>query len=89
MISTKTEFVRCVYMLLANSKGYSIPRAVEIAYLLLDETRVAPRTKERLLLLLDALDSGRMTPREFVRELFKEYPTPSEKVKILRIKICK
>jgi len=66
MISTKTEFVRCVYMLLANSKGYSIPRAVEIAYLLLDETRVASRTKERLLLLLDALDSGRMTPREFV-----------------------
>jgi hypothetical protein len=88
MVLTKTEFVRCVYMLLANSKEYSIPRAVEIAYSLLDETRVAPRTKERLLLLLDALDSGRMTPREFVRELFKEYPTPSEKVKILRIKIC-
>jgi hypothetical protein len=88
MVLTKTEFVRCVYLLLANSRKYSIPQAIRISYMLLDETRVVPGTKERLLLLLDALDSGKITPREFAKKLFMEYPPPSEKVKILSLKIC-
>jgi hypothetical protein len=85
---TKTQFIRCVYLLLANSRKYSIPQAIRISYLLLDRTRVSVRTKERLLVLLDELDSGKITPREFAGKLFKEYPQPSEKVKILKLKIC-
>ena len=88
MVLTKTEFVRCVYLLLANSRKYSIPQAIRISYMLLDRTKAVPRTKERLLLLLDELDSGKITPREFVKKLFMEYPPPSEKVKILSLKIC-
>jgi hypothetical protein len=85
---TKTQFIRCVFLLLANSRKYSIPQAVRIAYILLDRTRAVPRTKERLLVLLDELDSGKITPREFAKKLFKEYPPPSRKVKILSLKIC-
>jgi len=85
---TKTQFIRCVYLLLANSRKYSIPQAIRISYILLDRTRVSARTKERLLVLLDELDSGKITPREFAGKLFKEYPQPSEKVKILKLKIC-
>ena len=85
---TKTQFVRCVYLLLANSKKYSIPQAVRIAYLLLDRTKAVPRTKERILILLDELDSGKITPREFAKKLFLEYPPPSKKVKVLSLKIC-
>ena len=88
MALTKTQFIRCVFLLLANSRKYSIPQAVRIAYILLDRTRVAPRTKERLLVLLDELDSGKITPREFAKRLFMEYPPPSKKVKILSLKIC-
>ncbi len=76
---TKTQFIRCVYLLLANSRKYSIPQAIRIAYLLLDRTRVSTKTKERLLVLLDELDSGRITPREFAGKLFSEYPQPSKK----------
>jgi hypothetical protein len=85
---TKTQFIRCVYLLLANSRKYSIPQAIRIAYLLLDRTRVSTKTKERLLVLLDELDSGKITPREFARKLFMEYPQPSKNVKILKLKIC-
>jgi len=85
---TKTQFIRCVYLLLSNSRKYSIPQAIRIAYLLLDRTRVSPKTKERLIVLLDELDSGKITPREFARKLFMEYPQPSKKVKILKLKIC-
>jgi len=85
---TKTQFIRCVYLLLANSRKYSIPQAIRIAYMLLDQTRAVPRTKERLLILLDELDSGKITPREFARKLFMEYPRPTKKVKILRLKLC-
>ena len=88
MVLTKTQFVRCVYLLLANSRKYSIPQAIRIAYMLLDRTRAVPRTKERLLLLLDELDSGKVTPREFAKKLFREYPPPSRKVKVLSLKIC-
>ena len=88
MVLTKTEFVRCVYLLLANSRKYSIPQAIRISYMLLDKTKVVPGTKERLLLLLDALDSEKITPREFAKKLFMEYPPPGEKVKILSLKIC-
>jgi len=56
--------------------------------MLLDQTRVVPKTKERLLILLDELDSGKITPREFVKRLFTEYPPPSKKVKVLNLKIC-
>jgi hypothetical protein len=56
--------------------------------MLLDRTKAVPRTKERLLLLLDELDSGKITPREFAKKLFKEYPPPSKKVKVLSLKIC-
>jgi hypothetical protein len=56
--------------------------------MLLDRTKAVPRTKERLLILLDELDSGKITPREFVKKLFKEYPPPSRKVKVLKLKIC-
>jgi hypothetical protein len=66
----------------------SIPQAIRIAYLLLDRTRVSPKTKERLIVLLDELDSGKITPREFARKLFMEYPQPSKKVKILKLRIC-
>jgi len=85
---TKTQFIRCVYLLLANSRKYSIPQAIRIAYLLLDRTRVAPKTKERLLVLLDEFDSGKITPREFARNLFMEYPQPSKNVKVLSLKMC-
>lgn len=85
---TKTQFIRCVFLLLANSKKYTISQAIMIAYRLLDRTRISERTKERLLMLLDALESGRITPREFAVQLSLEYPKPSEKVKILRVKIC-
>jgi len=85
---TKTQFIRCVYLLLANSRKYSITQAIRIAYLLLDRTRVSPKTKERLLVLLDELDSGRVTPREFAKKFFMEYPQPSKKVKVLKLKIC-
>ena len=85
---TKTQFVRCVYLLLANSKKYSIPQAIRIAYLLLDRTKAVPRTKERILILLDELDSGKITPREFAKKLFLEYPPPSKKIKVLSLKIC-
>jgi hypothetical protein len=88
MVLTKTQFVRCVYLLLANSRKYSIPQAIRIAYMLLDRTKAVPRTKERLLLLLDELDSGKVTPREFAKKLFREYPPPSRKVKVLSLKIC-
>jgi len=85
---TKTQFIRCVFLLLANSRKYSIPQAVRIAYMLLDRTRVVPRTKERLMVLLDELDSGKITPREFAKKLFMEYPQPSKRVKVLKLKIC-
>ena len=85
---TKTQFIRCVFLLLANSRKYSIPQAVRIAYILLDRTRVVPRTKERLLLLLDELDSGKITPREFAKRLFMEYPPPTKRVKVLSLKLC-
>lgn len=85
---TKTQFVRCVYLLLANSRKYSIPQAIRLSLMLLDRTKAVPRTKERLLLLLDELDSGKITPREFAKKLFKEYPPPSKKVKVLSLKIC-
>jgi len=85
---TKIQFIRCVYLLLANSRKYSIPQAIRIAYLLLDRTRVVPKTKERLLILLDELDSGKITHREFAMKLFMEYPHPSKKVKVLKLKIC-
>ena len=85
---TKTQFIRCVYLLLANSRKYSISQAIRISYLLLDRTRAVPKTKERLLILLDELDSGKITPREFARKLFMEYPQPSKKVKVLSLKIC-
>jgi len=75
-------------LLLANSRKYSIPQAVRIAYILLDRTRVVPRTKERLLLLLDELDSGKITPREFAKRLFMEYPPPTKRVKVLSLKLC-
>ncbi|AAL27748.1 hypothetical protein SIFV0037 [Sulfolobus islandicus filamentous virus] len=84
---TKTQFVRCVFLLLANSKKYTIPQAVRISYRLLDKTRVSLKTKERLLVLLDALESGKITPREFTKRLFLEYPKPSDKVKVLSLKI--
>jgi hypothetical protein len=76
---TKTQFIRCVYLLLSNSRKYSISQAIRISYLILDRTRVSPKTKERLLLLLDELDSGKITPREFARKLFREYPATYEK----------
>jgi len=85
---TKTRFIRCVFLLLANSRKYSIPQAVRIAYMLLDRTRVVPKTKERLMVLLDELDSGKITPREFAKKLFMEYPQPSKRVKVLKLKIC-
>jgi len=85
---TKTQFIRCVYLLLSNSRKYSISQAIRILYLILDRTRVSPKTKERLLLLLDELDSGKITPREFARKLFMEYPQPTKKIKILKLKIC-
>lgn len=85
---TKTQFIRCVYLLLSNSRKYSISQAIRISYLILDRTRVSPKTKERLLLLLDELDSGKITPREFARKLFMEYPQPTKKIKILKLKIC-
>jgi len=85
---TKTQFIRCVFLLLANSRKYSIPQAVRIAYMLLDRTRVVPKTKERLMVLLDELDSGKITPREFVKKLFMEYPQPSKRVKVLKLNIC-
>jgi len=88
MALTKTQFVRCVYLLLANSRKYSIPQAITIAYMLLDQTKAVPSTKERLLLLLDELDSGKVTPREFAKKLFNEYPPPSKKVKVLNLKMC-
>lgn len=88
MALTKTQFVRCVYLLLANSRKYSIPQAITIAYMLLDQTKAVPSTKERLLLLLDELDSGKVTPREFAKKLFSEYPPPSKKVKVLNLKMC-
>jgi len=88
MTLTKTQFVRCVYLLLSNSRKYSIPQAIRIAFMLLDRTRAVPRTKERLLILLDEFDSGKITPREFAKKLFREYPPPSKKVKILSLKIC-
>lgn len=84
---TKTQFIRYVFTLLANSKKYSTPQAVRISYSLLDKTKASPRTKEELMLLLDALDSGKITLRDFARKLFLEYPKPSEKVKILRLKV--
>jgi hypothetical protein len=85
---TKTQFIRCVFLLLANSRKYSTPQAVRIAYMLLDRTRVVPKTKERLMVLLDELDSGKITPREFAKKLFMEYPQPSKRVKVLKLKIC-
>jgi hypothetical protein len=85
---TKTQFIRCVYLLLSNSRKYSISQAIRISYLILDRTRVSPKTKERLLVLLDELDSGKITPREFARKLFMEYPQPTKKIKILKLKIC-
>jgi hypothetical protein len=85
---TKTQFIRCVFLLLANSRKYSIPQAIRIAYMLLDRTRVVPGTKERLMVLLDELDSGKITPREFAKRLFMEYPQPSKRVKVLKLKIC-
>jgi len=85
---TKTQFIRCVYLLLSNSRKYSISQAIRISYLILDRTRVSHKTKERLLLLLDELDSGKITPREFARKLFMEYPQPTKKIKILKLKIC-
>ena len=85
---TKTQFIRCIYLLLANSRKYSISQAIRIAYLLLDRTKVSPKTKERLLVLLDELDSGKITPREFAGKLFREYPQPTKKIKILKLKIC-
>ena len=88
MVLTKTQFVRCVYLLLANSRKYSIPQAIRLSLMLLDRTKAVPRTKERLLILLDELDSGKITPREFVKRLFREYPPPSRKVKVLSLKIC-
>ena len=88
MVLTKTQFIRCVFLLLANSRKYSIPQAVRVAYILLDRTRVVPRTKERLLLLLDELDSGKITPREFAKRLFLEYPPPTKRVKVLKLKLC-
>jgi len=88
MVLTKTQFVRCVYLLLANSRKYSIPQAIRLSLMLLDRTKAVPRTKERLLILLDELDSGKVTPREFAKKLFREYPPPSRKVKILSLKIC-
>ena len=88
MTLTKTQFIRCVFLLLANSRKYSIPQAVRIAYMLLDRTRVVPRTKERLLVLLDELDSGKITPREFTKKLFLEYPPPTKRVKVLSLKLC-
>jgi hypothetical protein len=88
MALTKTQFVRCVYLLLANSRKYSIPQAITIAYMLLDQTKAVPSTKERLLLLLNELDSGKVTPREFAKKLFSEYPPPSKKVKVLNLKMC-
>jgi hypothetical protein len=56
--------------------------------MLLDRTRVVPKTKERLMVLLDELDSGKITPREFAKKLFMEYPQPSKRVKVLKLKIC-
>jgi len=85
---TKTQFIRCVYLLLSNSRKYSISQAIRISYLILDRTRVSPKTKERLLVMLDELDSGKITPREFARKLFMEYPQPTKKIKILKLKIC-
>jgi len=85
---TKTEFIRCVYLLLANSRKYSIPEAIRIAYTLLDQTKVSPKTRERLRLLLSELETGKVTPREFAKKLFMEYPPPSKKVKVLSFKIC-
>jgi len=85
---TKTDFIRCVYVLLANSKKESINYAVQISYQLLDKTKASVRTKERLLLLLDKLDSGKMTPREFVLTLFKEYPRPSRTPRLYKLRIC-
>jgi len=86
---TKTEFIRCVFILLANSRKYSIPEAIKISYMLLDQTKVSLKTKERLRSLLNELETGKITPREFARKLFMEYPAPSKKAKVLSLKICK
>ena len=85
---TKTQFIRCVYLLLANSRKYSIPEAIKIAYMLLDRTKVSSATKERLRLLLNDLETGKITPREFARKLFMEYPAPSKRAKVLSLKLC-
>jgi len=85
---TKTEFIRCVYLLLANSRKYSIPEAIRIANMLLDQTKVSPATKERLRLLLNEFETGKITPREFAKKLFMEYPPPSKRAKVLSLKIC-
>jgi len=88
VVLTKTDFIRCVYVLLANSRKESISYAVQISYHLLDKTKASSKTKERLLLLLDKLDSGKMTPREFVLTLFKEYPRPSRTPRVYKLRIC-
>jgi len=85
---TKTQFIRCVYLLLANSRKYSIPEAIKISYMLLEKTKVTPKTKERLLSLLNDLETGKITPREFAKRLFMEYPAPSKRAKVLSVKLC-
>ncbi|CAJ31526.1 conserved hypothetical protein [Betalipothrixvirus acidiani] len=86
MTIKKTTFVRLCFWALSQARMSGIKVAPRIMLYFLDEVKASPRTKERLLLLIDELDTGKITPREFARRLFLEYPRPTRKGRVLSLK---
>ncbi|CAJ31650.1 hypothetical protein AFV7_gp30 [Betalipothrixvirus pezzuloense] len=86
MTIKKTTFIRLCFWTLSQARMSGIKTTPKIMLYFLDEVKVSPRTKERLLLLIDELDTGKITPREFARRLFLEYPPPTRKGRVLSLK---
>ncbi|ACB37268.1 hypothetical protein AFV9_gp34 [Betalipothrixvirus uzonense] len=87
MIRTKTELIRWIFITLASMKGNGIKFVPYLVYELLDNSSVSSKVKERILIYTDQLETGKITPREYARLIFLEYPKPTRTGRILRYKV--
>lgn len=83
---SKTTFIRLCFWILSQARRDAVKVMPEIMLIYLDEARMSPRTKEELLILIDRLYTGEITPKTFARLLFLQYPHPTRKGRILSLK---
>jgi len=86
MMISKTTFIRICLWLLSQVKFEAIYETPEIILYFLDDTRMSPKSKERILILLDMLMTRKITPRKFAKALFMEYPVPTRSARILSLR---